>query len=199
MKLRRRAYHMVARAESASATEARILAAMQRLFVERRYEQITLAEVARRARVTPQTVLRRFGSKEGLLAAGAAAGRAEVLAQRMRAPVGDTAGAIANLFDHYEQSGPIALRLLEQEHLPEIAPLTRSGRALHAAWVERVFAPHLARLPSRACALRRAQLITLTDVYVWLLLRRTLRLSRARAERALLQMVSALVGRKGGR
>jgi AcrR family transcriptional regulator len=188
----RRRYRMGARAAAASATGERILAAMEHAFVRQRYEAITLAHIARRAGVTVQTVLRRFGSKDGLLAAGAAAGRARIIAQRAQAPANDAPAAIANLFDHYEAWGALALRLLEQEHLAPIAPITASGRAVHAAWVARVFARHLEGLPARARARRRCQLIALTDVYLWKLLRHDLGLGRRAAERALLEMVVAL-------
>jgi AcrR family transcriptional regulator len=192
MKARKRGYRMTARADSAAATGERILAAMEREFVRRRYEDIRLADVARRAGVTLQTVLRRFGSKDRLLAAGARRGRARVVAERSQAPANDCPAAIANLFDHYERDGHLALRLLEQEHLRPIAPVTRGARAVHAAWVERVFARALARRRGRARTLRLSQLIALTDVYVWKLLRHDLGLARPAAERAVVELCQAL-------
>jgi AcrR family transcriptional regulator len=187
---------MAARAEAAENTGRRLISAMQTLFAERPFEDITVEEVTARSGVTLRTLLRRFGSKSGLLAAAASEGSARVEAQRGEALVGDPRGAIANLFDHYDEWGQVALRLLSQEErFEQIAEITRRGRTLHAAWVERVFAPQLARLRGPARRLRHAQLVAICDVYVWKLLRRDLGLSRADSEKAVLGIVEALCAR----
>jgi AcrR family transcriptional regulator len=54
---------MSARAEAAEATGERILDAALELFGERPTDQIPLDEVASRAGVSVQTVIRRFGGK----------------------------------------------------------------------------------------------------------------------------------------
>lgn len=193
MKSKPRPYRMAARAAAAEETGRRLLAAMQSLFVERPYTEVTLEAVAERAGVTLQTLLRRFGSKAGLLAAAAADVSSRVEAQRGEAVPGDLRGCVSNLFDHYEEWGDTSLRLLAQEESVEaIAQLTRQGRALHATWVTRVFAPELARHEGRERRIRRAQLIAVCDVYVWKLLRRDLGLGRADAEKALLGMLEGL-------
>ena len=66
-----RAYRMVARAEAAEATARAIIAAARRLFSELPYDEVSLPAVAAAAGVTVQTLLRRFGSKDGLFAAAA--------------------------------------------------------------------------------------------------------------------------------
>jgi AcrR family transcriptional regulator len=193
MKSKSRPYRMRARADAAAETARRIVNAMQELFAERPYDRITVDAVATRAGVTVQTVLRRFGSKEGLLVAAAREGRAQIVAQRGAAPVGNRATAVANLFDHYERWGRIVMRLLEQEErVPQIGVIAREGRRTHAEWVDRVFEPELVRLRGRARARRRTQLIALTDVYVWKLLRRDLAVPRADAEEIVLGMIDAL-------
>jgi AcrR family transcriptional regulator len=63
---------MVARAKAAEATRGKILESARELFAELPYDRVSLDAVAARAGVTVQTVLRRFGSKEDLLAAVAA-------------------------------------------------------------------------------------------------------------------------------
>lgn len=185
---------MAARAEGAERTGQRILEAATALFAERPYEALTLRAVAQRSGVTLQTVLRRFGSKEQLLVTAARAGRAEVVAQRAEAPVGDVVGVVKNLFDHYEAWGRVSLRMLEAElRLPSIGALARAGRAIHARWVARAFAPQLEG--PRAAAVRRrrrAQLIALTDVYVWKLLRLDQGLTRRQAEAAVVEVIEAL-------
>ena len=187
---------MGVRAAATEETGRRLIAAMQALFAERPFEDITLQSVAARAGVTLQTLLRRFGSKSGLLAAAAADGSARIEAQRGEAPVGDAGGAVANLFDHSEKWGDVALRLLAQEErFKEIAQITRRGRGVHAAWVKRVFAPELARRRGPLRRVRLAQLVAICDVYLWKLLRRDLGLSRADSEKAVLEIVEALCAR----
>ena len=117
-----------------------------------------------------------------------------VLKQRGEAPAGDLVGAIANLVDHYERWGDRTVHLLSQETaVPVIREVTYRGRAIHAEWVERTFAGWLPRSgPSRRR--RLSQLIALTDVYVWKVLRRDRRLSRPETEAAMREMVSALLG-----
>jgi AcrR family transcriptional regulator len=184
---------MSARAAAVEERGRRILAAMQALFVERPFEEITLESVAARAGVTLQTLLRRFGSKSRLLAAAAEDALAQVESQRGEARVGDVPAAVANLFNHYEQWGDVALRLLAQEErFEEIGQITRRARDLHATWVARVFGPELARCGESSQSVRRAQLIAICDVYVWKLLRRDLGLSRPDSERAVLGVVEAL-------
>ncbi|MFL5885485.1 MAG: helix-turn-helix domain-containing protein, partial [Thermoleophilaceae bacterium] len=62
----KRPYRMTARAEAAAATGERILEAAAELFHARPFDEVTLEDVARRAGVSSQTVIRRYGSKEGL-------------------------------------------------------------------------------------------------------------------------------------
>jgi len=187
----RRPYRMVARAAAAAATAERVMTVGAELFLDRPYESVSLEDVAHAAGVTVQTVLRRFGSKEGVVAAAAAVGVAKVRAERDRAPVGDIAGAICNLVEHYEAWGNRVLRMLSQEERVEpLRRITDAGRSLHRRWVARTFAPWL-----RGRARRRLPLlVAVTDVYVWKLLRRDQRLSRAATERALLELVRHVTG-----
>ncbi len=189
----KRPYRMQARAEASQATGQRILQAVTVLYVEQWLDQFSLEDVAVRAGVTVQTVLRRFGSKEGLIAAAGADLQRHVEQQRGAAPVGDIAGAVRNLFDHYEEVGDLVLRSLAQEGMyASIRALTDGGRRLHQAWAERTFAPLLVGTAGQQHERLRAQLITITDVYVWKLLRRDLGLSREQAERALREMIHGL-------
>ncbi len=189
---------MAARAEAAAETGRRILGAVHALLAEEPFDRITMGAVAERAGVTVQTVIRRFESKEGLLAAAVEAGRSEILAQRGGAPPGDRAAAVENLFAHYERWGRVMLRLLEHEHrLPDVATLVGEGRAEHAAWVGRVFAVELARAAGPARSRLRTQLAAVSDVYVWKLLRLDLGVSRAEARSLVLGMIDALCAHGG--
>ena len=64
-----RPYVMTSRAESAARTGERILDSAIALFWEQPTDRLSLDEVARRADVSVQTVIRRFGGKDGLLVA----------------------------------------------------------------------------------------------------------------------------------
>lgn len=192
----RRPYRMRARAESVAETGRRILQATIDLGPEVLSDQATLDDVAARAGVTVQTVLRRFGSKEGLISAAAEEVRGRVEGQRNEAPVGDVAGAVRNLVEHYEEWGDNTLRLLAQEDRhPVIRAHTDRGRVGHYEWVERTFAPFLAKRTGRERERLRAELIAVCDLYVWKILRRDLGLGREQTETALVEMLTALVGK----
>ena len=192
----KRPYRMTARAEAVAATGERILDATEQLFWSGPIDRMSLDAVATRAGVTVQTVLRRYGSKDGLVAAAAARAAERVRRQRDEAPVGDVAGAVANLLDHYEDMGERALRLLAEEAgSPLMEEIAESGRELHRQWVERTFAPQLRGLRGAEHTRRRAQLVAVTDVYMWKLLRRDAGLSRRQVEQALRELIDGLEGR----
>jgi AcrR family transcriptional regulator len=189
----KRAYVQGRRAEAARETGERILAAAMALFLESGVEP-TLDAVAARAEVAVQTVLRRYGSKEGLFAACLARGSSEVAAQRGAITPGDVPGAVRNLVAHYDEWGDRALRLLAMEDRgPAAAEVVASGRALHRDWVAMAFAPQLAACDARVRRRRLAQLVTVTDVYAWKLLHRDQGLSRADTRRALTELVEAVL------
>jgi AcrR family transcriptional regulator len=191
----KRQYRMRARAQAAAATGERILDAAVAVFWQRPVDDIPLEEVARRAGVSVQTVIRRFGGKQGLLAAAAQREAERVRRQRDQAPVGDVRGAVRNLVDHYEELGVPVLRLLAQEdRSPALRALADQGRAYHAGWCERVFAPALDGLRGAERARRLAQLVAVTDVLTWKLLRRDRHLSRRQTELALIELLQPLTG-----
>ncbi|MGN6404960.1 TetR/AcrR family transcriptional regulator [Sinomonas sp.] len=192
-----RSYVMTKRAESAAATADRILDAAAGEFADGApVASITLDAVANRAGVSVQTVLRRFGDKEGLFAATAAREAARVAAERDPAVPGDLAGAIANLAEHYERDGRLALRLLAEEaSSPFMATVTSAGRAYHRAWCERVFAPSFDGLVGAERRRRLAQIVAVCDVYVWKLLRLDAGLSPQAYREALIELLEPLTRR----
>jgi AcrR family transcriptional regulator len=191
----KRRYRMTARAVAAEATGQRILDAAIEVFWERPVAEISLEEVARRAGASVQTVIRRFGDKERLLAAAGEREAERIRRQRDEAPVGDVGAAVRILIDHYEELGDAVLRLLAAESsLPALRAIADRGRAYHAAWCERVFAPALVGLADEERPRRLAQLIAITDVLVWKLLRRDRGLSRLQTELALRELIEPLMG-----
>jgi AcrR family transcriptional regulator len=186
---------MEARAQAADATLKRVLDVALRLFTDNPYDDVSLERVAAEAGVAKRTVLRRFGSKETLFSEAMNPARDEMIAHRQAAPVGDVAGAVANVVGQYEQWGANRLRLLEQEdRIPLIAEWVQGGREWHWRWVEQVFAPQLKGLRRGARKRRHAALVVLTDVYTWRLLRLDLKLSRTDTERTLVDLINRLEG-----
>ena len=185
---------MVARAQSAAATGERILDSAVEVFWELPGDEVSLDEVARRAAVSVQTVIRRFGGRDGLLAAAAEREAERVRDQRDEAPVGDVRGAVRVLVDHYEAMGDRVLRLLaEEERNPRLRPIADLGRAYHREWCARVFAPALAGRTGAARRRRLAQLVAICDVYTWKLLRRDAGLSRPQTELALVELLDSFL------
>ena len=191
---RRRPYHMLARAVASAATAERILDATVDVFWELPTDQISMDEVARRAGVTVQTVIRRFGGRDGLLAAAAERDGDKVRRQRGRAPVGDVDGAVQVLAEHYEAYGDRVLKMLaEEERVPGLRGIADRGRAMHREWCAEVFATWLSSLKELDRRRRLAQLVAVCDVYTWKLLRRQAGLSRQQTELALVELLKPLL------
>ncbi|MBS1153999.1 MAG: Transcriptional regulator, TetR family [Myxococcaceae bacterium] len=184
---------MGVRADAAAQTHRKILEAAIRLFGERRYDEVSLADVARSAGVTVQTVLRRFGSKEGLTEEATALGVEEVRRERWATSGSDVASAVGGLVTHYEAWGERSLHFLAQEQrIPAMKRVTDAGRALHHAWVDHAFGRWLTQCRGAAARARlRARLIATTDVYVWKILRRDLGMDPATTALTLRELLSA--------
>jgi AcrR family transcriptional regulator len=190
-----RPYRMVARAQAAEQTGKRIVDAAEELFGELLYDQVSLKAVANRAGVTMQTVIRRFGSKEGLFVEWAVRRSQELRRWRDGAAPGGLSEIIRNLMESYEKWGRHQLNLLAQEQRTEtIAVAVRSGRAYHHRWVKRVFAAWLDALAADERDVRTAQLTAVTDVYMWKVLRDDLGLDDRQAELAIGDLVERLLG-----
>lgn len=190
----KRAYVQTTRAQAAQETGERILAAAYARFRTGWYDEVTLDQIAAAAGVSVQTVIRRFGSKEGLVRALTDQVNPQVRAQRDAAPVGDLRGAVANLVEHYESEGATSLHLLHQEQrVPAFAEVTDLGKRLHAEWCARVFAPWLDGRTGVDRRRRVAQVVAMCDVYTWYLLRRQQGLSRRQTEQALVEMLEGVL------
>ena len=145
----KRRYQMKARAEATQATRARILESTYALIPTCSYDELTLQRVGEHAGVTFQTVLRHFGTKDGLLAAAAIEGTAKETARR-DARAGDTADVARVLCERYEE---VADTHAHWEALEERVPVIREGlqkaREGHKSWLEEKFAVALAPLDAR--------------------------------------------------
>ena len=187
-----RPYQMTARADAVATTKERIVEAATALFLEHAYEDVTLAGIASAAEVSHQTVLNHFESKAGVVA-----GVAEVMDEQIDAArygdvePGDVAGALHALVGDYERMGDANARWA-MEDLDELRAVLDYARAGHQRWLATMFG---ADLPPKGAARRRAvnALHAATDVYVWKLLRRDLRLSRAETEKTMIALVEGVL------
>jgi AcrR family transcriptional regulator len=190
----KRAYRQSARALAAEATGERILDAFGRQLRERWFDEIRLDDIAHEAGVTIQTVLRRFGSKEGLLDAMHERLGSEIR-QRREVEPGDVTGAVASLIDDYEKVGDLVMRSLAQEdRYAAVRAMTDVGRAMHRAWIANAFEPRLERMTPDARRRATDALVVAGDIYVWKLLRRDMKRPVAEYRALVETMCAAAVG-----
>ena len=99
------------------------------------FDEITLDQLAQDASVTVQTIIRRFGGKDGVVEAATKSFGKGVL-NRRQADVGDIDAAVDGLVRDYEQAGPLVMRILVQEdRYPTLKIVTDFGRAMrHGYW-----------------------------------------------------------------
>jgi AcrR family transcriptional regulator len=190
-----RTYTQTNRAEATERRRRAILGATQSLFREENLGELPLERIAERAGCSSRSILRHFGSREGLFTAAIADAEAAVIRSR---EVGDggVAAAIHKLVAHYEETGDEVIRWLgAAESYPLVRRVVESGQRLHAEWVDAVFAEDLEQLGSEDRRQRKAVLAGITDVYVWQLLRRRGGLGKKATEAAMLDLVDHV--RKG--
>jgi AcrR family transcriptional regulator len=179
-----RVYRQDLRARQLDANTSRIVdAAAALVSTVRRVADITLDDIAAGAGLTARTILRRFGSRDGVLEAAFERLKTEFQGLRRPTPPGDVDAAVASVVGQYEQIGDFNIRALEAED--QLALVHRSldyARAFHRAWLADVFAPNLARLTPSERERRLIALYAATDIYLWKLLRRDLSLDRKHTE-----------------
>jgi len=188
----KRTYTMRARAEATEATRLRILDAASAFFLQADYDAVSLEAVAARARVSLQTVLRKFGSKEALVLACARERHGEEFAMRAVA-AGDVQGVARVLAARYEETMVMTRRLVSLEvRIPAIAEVLGLARAGHTQWLADAFAPWLPAREGPIRARRLAALFGATEIYVWWSWRTQLGLDARAAERAMVESLEAL-------
>lgn len=189
----RRQYRMQARARSTEQTREAILDAVEVAFEELFYDEITLAEIAKRAGVSVQTILRHFENKDSLFMASLLHTGSKMAMDRDMQPGGDLGGILDGLVDHYEAFGNRVLRMLAQEERePTLRQLADLGRSFHAEWCKQAFAPALKGLRGAKRERRIGQFIVATDIYTWKLLRRDRGLSVAQTKLAMRELLEPL-------
>ena len=185
---------MTARAEAVAQTRERILQAITGLAGRGPLAAISLADVAADANVSVQTVLRQFGSRDGLIDAAVETAHQRIVNERT-APSGDVPAAVSALVDSYEKGGDGSILLLGQEPSdPRAARIAAMGREFHRTWVEDVFTHQLGDAAGPQREEMIDMLVIATDVYTWKLLRRDRRLTRDVVLERMIKLAEAVVG-----
>lgn len=173
----RRAYTQVARALAAEDTAKRIIEAFLDLLMNEWFDNITLDRVSAKAGVAVPTIVRRFGGKDGLLAAAIPVLSAQIGEQRGGATK-EAAASVDRLIADYERTGDAVIRLLAlAPRYPAVEQLTEFGRAQHRQWVSTAFTESLSTIRGAARESAVDALVVATDVYTWKLLRRDMQRS----------------------
>lgn len=191
---RERTYTKVARAEAEQQTRSALLAAADAAFLGGPWEQASLESIAHAAGVTKQTLLRHFGSKDGLLEQTIRCRMAEVEQQRLSAPTDDIPGAVDNLIDHYEALGGRAMRSTNLDVDGPLGELARTARQFHYDWVDHAFGRWLETAPAPQRPRIRRALIAVCDVQTWWILARDLGLPRSEVRATLILTIQRLLG-----
>jgi AcrR family transcriptional regulator len=188
-----RPYRMDSRAAAVGATRERIVDVAYEQFMEHWYDEVTLRDLAQRADVALQTVVNHFGTKENVFYAVSERFSARIADLRGEVRPNDLKGAAAALVGDYDLTGDAGLRALAlEERVPVVAEALAGGRRNHREWVERTFPGVLSGL--RGARRRRclAQLLSVTDLLTWKMLRRDQGLSRAQTEEAIRELLEAV-------
>jgi AcrR family transcriptional regulator len=193
-----RPYKQVARAQAQERTRDALLDCATDEFFEGNWLKTSLKSLSAGAGVTKQTLLRHFGSKDGLLAQAMMRGVSQVRDQRWRTPIGDIEGAVDNLLDHYEEWGERSMRIGAWQRGPAVlARFSQVARQVHYEWVEYAFGPWLEPLNRQARTRRRAALIALCDLQTWWIFSHDLELSRPEIRAVLVELIErVIVGEK---
>lgn len=170
-----RKYDSSKRKAQAEARRTQIMRCAARMLADATNDEFRLEDVAQAAGVSVQTILRAFGSKDGLV----------VATLETEAPDGVDFSAFANIqaddletfvrtvFSVYDKIGDLVIRALAEEHRsPVFHKSLDVGRAYHVEWVSQVFAPYLDRRPPKERIVLFRALMAATDIYIWKILRR---------------------------
>lgn len=159
--------------------------AADELFREVPFEQLTLAAVAERAGVGLQTLIRRVGTKDGLVRAAIEHMGPQLQRWRGEVPPPDPERVAAIVCEQYRQTGDGLDRMIRQEDSsPALHEAVRAGRIAHADWIGTVFADAIERCQPQEREGLRARLIAVTGVELYLVLTRDCGLDGDQARRA---------------
>jgi AcrR family transcriptional regulator len=192
-----REYKQVERAKAQERTREALIAAATDEFFEGNWLKTSLDSLSRKAGVTRQTLLRHFGSKDGLLMQSLMRGATQVRDQRWSTPTTDISGAVENVIDHYEEWGERSVRIGAWQRGPTVLALfANAARQIHYDWVEHAFAGWLDKFDDETRAERQAILVVLCDVQTWWILSNDLGLSRRKVHAILTDQIERALEEK---
>ena len=192
----RRSYDSSSRDRAAQERKDRCVAIFADMLDEGWYPDITLESVAEQAGVTVPTLLRYFGSKEGLLQSATEL-RAAQHSDERTAPPGNVPAIVAAVVSSYERFGDYGLRMLAQEdRIPVVRIHTDAGRQQHRQMLASGFAPFLDGLSPAEHTHMLDELVTALDLYVWKVLRRDRKRSAADVRQFMEMAVNAVIARR---
>ena len=187
-------YNNKNRNKKAEENKIGIIKAVGRLWMQYPINEITLEMIAQDAGVTTRTILRKFGSKENLVAESLSYDPAGISAERDNVKVGDIDDLLRTLLSNYENMGEAAIRTIFLEPGFEIArKIGEQGRKQHRAWCIKVFAPYLPDRKSKEFEIQLNSFIAVTEIYLWKLLRKDQKLSKAKTFTIFKNMVEGVV------
>ncbi len=192
---RKREYHQDARAHSAKANERAVLdAAVGRLRSARRVADVTLEDIASDAGVTVRTILRQYGSKDGIMEAAFLEVGRQIEASRPVSEPGDVEGALKSLLTQYEAEGDLNARVVAEEHeIPVLHRLLEFARKSHRKWLAHAFGPLVEHLRDDQRQQRITALYAATEVQLWKVLRRDLHQSPQQTAEIFHQLVRGVL------
>ncbi len=189
----RRTYRLAARAEARDERRRRILEAAYEVFGARRYEDVTLAEVAAKAGTSERTVYRLFGTKKRLLTSWLREVAPGIGPPPDPSVRHDSRAFVRIMVAFYETRGPSLLNMLAQEDsVPALRQLLDWGREKYDEGIERGLGHLLRGFRGAARKRRHMQLVVICDVYTWSLLRRGRGLTQNEVARVLEEMLAVL-------
>ena len=106
-----REYKQVERAKAQERTREALIEAASDEFFAGNWLKSSLDSLSSKAGVTRQTLLRHFGSKDGLLMQALMRSASQVRDQRWSTSTTDISGAVENVIDHYEEWGERSVRI----------------------------------------------------------------------------------------
>jgi len=166
---------MSERAKQVARNDRKIMNAMSDLWIELPLSELTLDKVSQRSGVTVRTILRKFGSKDGLLKASIENDADRLTQRRLQVTPGDLNGILEALLEEYERMGDALIRTLTIDYnFPSTQGLLNKARTIHSDWCEIVFEPLLPSKSSENYETVLSAFIAGTEFYLWKLLRRDL-------------------------
>ena len=175
MNTKTRKYDSSKRKAQAEARREKILKSAAKLLAENQKDEFRLEDVAQEAGVSVQTILRAFGSKDGLLVKTLEyeAPAALDFSVYSNIKIEDLDQLVTTLFKIYEKIGDLVIHALAHEHRsPEFQKSLDVGRDFHKALVSGAFGIYIHRRPLSERSVLFHALLTATDIYMWKILRR---------------------------